>query len=590
VRFETTPLHEARKQNKFIMKDLIRFLLPYKFKIIIVLIALMVTSSSVLVLGYGLKSLIDNGFANSNIENLKYIFSFFIIVIVTLSTASYIRASTIYVVCESAEADIRKAVYNHIIGLSPEFFEINKTSDIISRLTVDTSVLNSIIANLLSFLIRNVLMLIGGLVMLFLINPKLSMIVIAILPVIVLPILYLSKKIRFLSRKSQDMIALLSAHIEETLNGIKTVQAFNLENYERNVFSQLVQDTLSVSKKRYKFRAILVSLAISLSLLSVTLVLWVGSNDVVTGKITIGTLSSFIFYAIIVASSIGGIGEVLGELQRAAAANDRIFELLQLKSTISSPEPIKIPHNLAMNLEFKDLSFSYPSRKNSLVLDKINFSINESETIALVGPSGSGKTTILNLLLRFYNFSEGTIKIGGIDIREFNLTQLRNFFALVPQEPVIFSASALDNIKYGNPDASLPEVIEASKAAEIHEFLQSLPNGYDTFLGEKGIRISGGQRQRIAIARAILKNPQILLLDEATSSLDNENERLVKLALERLKKGRTTIMIAHRFSTIANADRIILLNDAKIDSIGTYKDLLKYSELFQKLANEQVKG
>ena len=568
-----------------LLRKLWGFLLPYKLKIILVFIALSITSTSVLVLGYALRLLIDNGFSAGNIFELKKIFLSLIVLIITLSIATFIRASTINVVCESAEVDIRNKVYAHIVEMSPEFFEMNKTSDVISRMTVDTAVLNSVIANVLSFLVRNSLMLVGGITMLFTISIKLTLTVFTVLPIVIIPILVFSKKIRAYSRQVQEMTSLLSSHIEETLNGIKTVQSFNLEEFEKQNFTKLVRDTFIISKARHKKRALLIAMMIGLSLIAIAFVLWVGSNYVINQEISAGSLSSFIFYSIMVAASIGGIGEVVGDLQRSYASCERIFELLEIKSNIPFVQPIKLPKDFKYNIECKDLSFFYPARPDAKVLDEVNFTIKESETVAIVGSSGSGKTTIFNLLLHFYNISSGQILIGGIDVNKFNLKQLRDFFAYVPQEPVIFSASAFDNIRYGKPSATMEEVVKAAKAAEIEQFLNSLPNGFNTFLGEKGVRISGGQRQRIAIARAILKDPKILLLDEATSSLDNENEKLVKKALDRLKKGRTTIIIAHRFSTIADADNIILLNLGKISAIGNYNYLLEHSELFSKLAN-----
>jgi ATP-binding cassette subfamily B protein len=408
-----------------------------------------------------------------------------------------------------------------------------------------------------------------------------------IVPLSVIPIIVIGRKVRGLSRLSQDKIANINSRIEESLNGIKTVQAYNREEYENQLFSQTVALALEAAIKRTRIRSLLIALVVLLVFLAMIYVLWVGGNYVITGKMTPGELSSFLFYSVLVASSFGGLSEVIGDLQRAAGATERLFELLEIKSDIQEPTTPKHINNNFQQIIFDHVSFAYPSRPNMDALIDINFSINRGEIVAIVGPSGSGKSTIMQLLLRFYDYQTGMIRFDDVGINELPLAELRNLFATVPQDPLIFSGTAYDNILYGRLDATAEEVKQAARSAEILDFIETLPQGFNTFLGEKGIRLSGGQRQRIAIARAILKNPQILLLDEATSSLDSENEKLVQEALDNLMLGRTTIVIAHRISTIYNSHKIIVLNQGRIEAIGSHLELIQHNELYQRL-NQNV--
>jgi ATP-binding cassette subfamily B protein len=577
-----------RKGNLKSLTAITIYLAPYKKSLIGVMIALIFTSSSVLGLGRGIQYLIDKGFGENNPALLDKALLVLLTVTLLLALATYTRASLINIICEKVVADIRRDVYRHIIRVSPSFFEHTKTSDVLSRLTTDTTLLNGIIASVMSIALRNILMLVGSLGFLIVTSPKLTAYVLVIVPLVVMPIIIMGRRVRGLSRTAQDKIVALSAHIEESLSGIKTVQAYTREEVECTQFSLKVDEALGAAVDRVRRRALLVALVISMVFGAVACVLWIGGHDVLAGKMTGGQLSSFIFYAILAASSLGALSEVASDLQRAAGATERLFELLTIQSDITDPlHPQHLPEHPAGEIIFTDVGFSYPARPDKQSLSSFSLHVHPGETIALVGPSGAGKTTLFQLLLRFYDPQHGSITLDGTELRELPVTELREQFGLVSQEAVIFSTSALENIRYGNPEASLEEVISAAKAAEAWDFIALLPQGIDTFLGEKGVRLSGGQRQRIAIARALLKNPRILLLDEATSNLDAASELLVQQALERLMKGRTTLVIAHRLSTIVNADRIIVINEGRIEAIGTHNDLAMQEGLYAKLAKLQ---
>ena len=574
--------------TKSYARQLSDYLQRYRLKIAGMVLALLCTSCSVLLLGRGLGYLVDHGFARGNSAILNQILIALLGLITLLAVATYFRSRLIYTISEQVITDIRQDVFAHLLFLSPDYYEQHKTSDIASRLTNDTTLLSGIIANVASVALRNLLMLSGGLFMLIYTSPKLTGLVLLLVPIIIGPIIYYGKKVRALSHKAQEDIALLGGSIEEVLQGIRTVQAYTREDYEIANFNQLAEQSLASSLQRIRTRSSLVGMVILLVFSAIAGVVWVGGQDVLQGKMTPGELSSFIFYAVIVAASAGWITEVVSDIQRASAALERLFSLLALTSDISSPiHPAPLPVGYAGAISFSDISFIYPTRPQNKVIDHFSLDIKAGECIAIVGPSGAGKTTLFQLLLRFYLPGEGEIRLGNVATSALSLQELRRQFGYVAQEPVIFSASARDNILYGNPAASNDALIAAAQTAEAREFIETLPQGLDTFLGERGVRLSGGQRQRIAIARALLKDPKIILLDEATSNLDSENERLVQQGLEKLMRGRTTLIIAHRISTIRNADRIVVLDKGSIVGIGTHKELLASNELYQKLAIER---
>lgn len=576
------------KGNIKSLRPLFSYLKPYRLGLTGVIVALLVTSCSMLSIGKGLGFLIDSGLSQGNSTLLNQALFILLGIAALLAMGTYARYYLITYVGERVVADIRRDLYGHIIYLSPEFFESNKTGDILSRLTSDTELFQMVVGSSLSIALRNTVMFIGGITLLIFTSPKLAALVGVIIPVVVIPIVYLGRKVRRLSRASQDKIAALSASAEESLYGIKTIQSYAREPYEQSLFERRIQDAFSMSMQRVKMRALLTALVIFTIFAAIIAVLCIGGRDVLTGDMSAGDLTSFMFYAIIVATSTGAISEVVGDLQRAAGSAERIMELLQTQSAIQEPKhPNKLTSAVKGFIDFQNVTFFYPSRPELASLDDFSLSIKPGETVALVGPSGAGKSTIFQLLMRFYDPQNGMITLDGTPINTITLNELRSQFALVPQEPIIFSDTVMENIRFAKPEASEKEVISAAQAANAIEFIEQLPHKFDTYLGEKGVRISGGQKQRIAIARAILKDPAILLLDEATSALDSDNERKVQDALDRLSKERTTLIIAHRLSTIQNADRILVLHEGKLESIGSHAELMKQKGRYAELAKLQ---
>ncbi len=566
---------------------LARFLKPYKLDLFFVFIALSCSALSVLAIGFAIRFLIDSGFAQSDAHLLNQAVTVVLLIVVILSVASFFRSYLIESICEKVITDIRRAVYKKLIYVSPSFYELQKTSDIVSRLTNDTTLIHSVIANVFSFFLRNMIMSIGGMIMLFITSVKLTIYVIAILPVVIIPIIMIGKNVRRLSKSVQEKVGLISAHIEETMNGIKIVQCYTRESYEIDRFGVVANSALSTALSRIRIRSFLVGLVIFTIAATVTYVFWIGGRSVLAGEISSGSLASFVFYAIIVASSIGGLSEVITDFSKAAGAADRVSALLFVTSdVVESSKKKSFSGKKGFDIKFKDVQFNYPSRPQLSVLNKLSLTVKVGQKVAVVGSSGAGKSTIFQLLLRFYDYNSGKIMIGNCDIKDLSLHDLRKRIALVTQEPVIFSASAYDNILYGNPDATENQVIAAAKLAEIYDFLISLPQGINSFLGEKGVRLSGGQKQRISIARAILKDPEILLLDEATNSLDSQNEALVQKSLSKFMKDRTAIIIAHRLTTIMNVDLILVLDNGKIVESGTHKELLAQSGLYAQLISK----
>ncbi len=582
---------ELKKGNLAAFRGLLPFLKPYRNRFAIAGIALVVAAASTLAIPYAFKQMIDLGFgANAGVRSAAHVNEVFLALFAVATVLALATAARFYSVSwlgERVTADIRNAVYSHVVQQSPEFFETTKTGEVLSRLTTDTTLIQSVVGTSISMALRNVLLFLGGLVMLFVTSPKLSSIIIGLLVLTVLPIVIFGRRVRKLSRDSQDRVADASAMAGEILNAMPTVQAFTHENLEAKRFGGSVEGAFSTAMRRIQARAFLTMLAIVLVFGTIVFVLWLGAHAVLEGTMTGGDLGQFILYASIVAGAIGALSEVMGEAQRAAGATERLLELLSVRSDIQNPaQPQALPPRAANGaaLSLAEVSFCYPSRPDTLALDHVTLDIKPGETIAVVGPSGAGKTTLFQMLLRFYDPQSGAIRLDGTDIRLLDLHTLRGAIGIVPQDTVIFSADAMENIRYGRADATDQEVIQAARLAAAHEFIERLPNGYKSFLGERGVRLSGGQRQRIAIARALLKNPPLLLLDEATSALDAESERLVQGALEAAMVGRTTIIIAHRLATVQRADRIIVMEDGKIVETGTHQSLVALGGIYANLA------
>jgi ATP-binding cassette, subfamily B, bacterial len=567
---------------------LVNLLYPYRVRMLLALVALVVAASSVLLIGQGLRQVIDRGFSAANAQLLDYALLGLLAVILVMSAATYCRFYLVSWLGERITADLRRKVFSHLLTLSPIFFEQNRTGDVLSRLTNDTTQLETVIGSSVSMALRNALLLVGGLVMLAITSLKLTALVMVAIPLVLVPIIVFGRRLKQLARASQDSVAEVGAYTDEVIHEIRTVQAYGHEAGSSAAFGERVELTFSKGVARVRQRALLVAAVITLVFSAIALVLWVGGHDVLAGTLSGGELSAFIFYAVIVAGAMGTISEVIGELQRAAGATERLVELLATPSAlvvVDQPHTLPAPALGALHLE--KVNFSYPTRPDTPVFEGFNLQVAPGEKVALVGPSGAGKTTLFQLLQRFYDPLGGRILLDGVDLTQADLAQVRARIALVPQDPVIFAASLRDNVRYARPDASDAEVLAACAAAYASEFIAQLPDGLDAYLGERGVRLSGGQKQRIAIARAILADRPILLLDEATSALDSNSEQVVQRALERLMQNRTTIMIAHRLSTVINADRILVLQQGRIVAQGTHTELLASSELYQQLARVQ---
>ena len=567
---------------------LLRFVLPYKLQLAGALAALVVAAAAFLVIGQGLRRVIDEGFVASNPQALNQALAWLLAIVAVMAAAVFARFYLVSWIGERVVNDVRRAVYSHLLRLSPRFFEEARTGEMISRLTADTALLETVVGTSVSMAIRNTLMGAGALVMLAATSPRLTALVLLGVPLVVGPIVMFGRRVRRLSRASQDRVADLGSYVDETLHEIRTVQAYGHEAADRRAFGGRIEAAFATAVERIRLRSALVAAVILLTFGAVGVILWIGGHDVLAGRITAGQLSAFVFYAVVVAGAAGAISEVIGDLQRGAGATERLMEILRTEPDIQAPaRPLALPEPPVGRVELERVTFFYPSRPGQAALDDVSLAVAPGEKLALVGPSGAGKSTLFQLLLRFYDPAAGAVRIDGVDLRLADPVEVRARLAVVLQEAAIFAASVAENVRYARPDAGPDEVRRACEAAHAAEFIERLPEGYDTFLGERGVRLSGGQRQRIAIARAILADRPVLLLDEATSALDSESERMVQAALARLMAGRTSLVIAHRLSTVMNADRIVVLDRGRVAGAGTHAELLRASPLYARLAELQ---
>lgn len=587
----TTPINAEQKAPKNLssLVYLFSYLKPYKLRWLGAMVALVFTASLSLLMGQGVKLLIDSGFGESSLVLLNQAMLVLLVLAVFMALGTFTRFYLVSWLGERVSADIRTAVFNHIITLHPSYFETNRSGEITSRLTTDTTLLQTIIGSSFSLALRSSLTTVGALIMLFVTNAKLMIIVVGCVPLVMLPMLFYGKKVKKLSRDSQDSIANVGSYAGEIIQNVKTVQSYTQERHEKKAFGLHVEKAFGIAKNRVAQRAILMASVILLVFSALSVMLWVGGGDVINGTMTAGDLAAFIFYALMVAMGVATVSEVFGDLQRAAGATDRLVELLQVKNLIVEPTKAVDAFLLTPEIVFDAVNFNYPSRPNESALKDFSLILPEGQCVALVGPSGAGKSTVFELIQRFYDPQSGIVMLGNKDIRMLSPQALRQQLAVVAQQSTLFTSDVAANIRYGKPDASDDEVIAAAKAAYAHDFISQLPNGYNSFLGEQGVRLSGGQKQRIAIARAILKDPRILMLDEATSALDTESEFKVQKALERLMENRTTLIIAHRLSTILHADAIAVLDHGQLVAQGSHQTLLKDSVLYAKLASYQFK-
>ena len=570
-----------------VLRHIAGFLRPYRLRIVSALASLIVAAGAVLAIGQALRRVVDFGFSADSTVLDQY-FIALLGVVALLAVATYGRYYAVSSLGERVVADIRRKVYEHVVGLSPEFFESTRTGEILSRLTTDTTLIQSVVGSSASVALRNMMIFVGGSILLIVSSPKLTGLVFLIVLLVVLPIVFFGRRVRRLSRESQDRVADIGAFAGESLDAVQTIQAFGREDANRRRFGGIVEAAYMTALRQIKSRALLTGIIILFVFGAVDVVLWIGARDVISGAMTGGQLAAFVFYAVMVAGSVGSLSEVYGDFQRAAGATERLMELLGTSSRISAPEsPVSLPRPARGAIRFDRVTFRYPARPGYRALASYSLSVSPGERLALVGPSGAGKTTVFQLLLRFYDPESGRVSIDGTDLRDARPEDVRQHIGLVPQDPVIFADDVWSNIRYGRPEATDEEVRAAAEAAAAAEFVERLPDGYGTFLGDRGTQLSGGQRQRISIARAILRSPTILLLDEATSALDAENERMVQQALETLMEGRTTLVIAHSLPTVLKADRIVVMDAGDVVASGTHAELMAQGGLYARLAQLQ---
>ncbi|AUD59382.1 ABC transporter permease [Shewanella sp. Pdp11] len=575
-------------QQRSVLPWIVGFLKPYKLKVVAAIICLMIGSLAWLSLGQGVRLMVDEGFVRDNAQRLNEIILLVLGITAVSGTAVFCRFYLMTWLGERVSADIRLTVYNQLLKLSPAFYAKVRTGEVISRFTADSTLLQTVVGSSLSMALRSSVTVLGGLVMMGITSVKMTLLVLLAVPLVLGPVIFFGRKVRVLARESQDRVADLGAYVDETLHEIHTVQAYGHEDKDRSLFNSRVEDVMSAASGRIRYRALLISTVMFLSIAAIAMVTWVGAHDVMAGKMTGGELSAFMFYAVMVAGAVATISEVIGEIQRASGAAERLIELAETQVDIPvATHPVSLPAKVSGELTIEGLNFAYPEH-DALVLKQLNMTITAGERVALVGPSGAGKSTLFQLLQRFYVPSAGSIRLEGIDIANLLPQELRAQFALVPQDSVIFATSVLENVRYGRVDATEQEVIDACIAARAHEFISEFTDGYQTYLGERGVRLSGGQKQRIAIARAILADRPILLLDEATSALDAVSEQKVKQALDVLMAGKTTLIIAHRLSTVINADRIFVFDKGEIVACGRHQELMQSNALYHEFASLQL--
>ena len=583
-----TPSKEEREKSRELgaLRALVPFIAPYRPLMFAAILALMVTAMISLMLPLAVRRVIDN--FNSGEELLDQYFIAALAIAGFLAVGTGLRYALVTRFGERVVADIRKAVFDRVISMSPAFYEKVMTGEVLSRITTDTTLILSVIGSSVSIALRNMLIFSGGLVLMLFTSAKLTAMVLLIVPAVVIPILVLGRKLRVISRENQDWIAASSGNASESLGAVQTVQAFTNEAASRGQFAQMTEESYDAARRRIQTRALMTVIVIFLVFAGVVGVLWMGARDVRAGDMSPGALVQFVIYAVMVAGGVAALSEIWGELQRAAGATERLVELLQTEDTVKDPlQAAVLASPVAGRIAFENVKFSYPARPAEQALDGINLTINPGETVAFVGPSGAGKTTIIQMILRFYDPQSGRITLDGIDLRDMARDQFRRSVALVPQDPVIFATSARENIRFGRPDATDAQIESAAEAAAAHGFISALPDGYDSYLGERGVMLSGGQKQRIAIARAILRDAPVLLLDEATSALDAESERAVQAAVDKLSADRTTLIVAHRLATVKKADRIVVLEAGQIIDTGTHDELVGKGGLYARLARLQ---